>query len=122
MPALFSSVRSSVLYWLAWLLLALLFAALVNSASDAPWPNSILFALPTSLVFAFAGGFSSYYLCRTYPLAANLFLRIHRSYLLNLSRLARIEQVAKDSHNAILQDGSRLPISRSGYQKLKNLS
>ncbi len=51
----------------------------------------------------------------------HLFLRIHRSYLLNLSRLARIEQVAKDSHNAILLDGSRLPISRSGYQKLKSM-
>ncbi|MBI3229791.1 MAG: response regulator [Burkholderiales bacterium] len=49
------------------------------------------------------------------------FLRIHRSYLLNLDRLERIEQASKDSHQALLKDGSRLPISRSGYQKLKGM-
>lgn len=55
-------------------------------------------------------------------LDASIFLRIHRSYLLNIERLARIEAVGKDSHNAILQNGQRLPVSRSGYQKLKNLA
>jgi len=52
-------------------------------------------------------------------LEAALFLRIHRSWLINIERLARIEQVARDSHIAILQDGTKVPISRSGYQKLK---
>lgn len=50
------------------------------------------------------------------------FLRIHRSYLLNLERLARIETASKDSHHAILQNGQRLPVSRSGYQKLKSMA
>lgn len=49
------------------------------------------------------------------------FVRIHRSYLLNLDRLAKIELMAKDSHFAILKDGTRLPLSRSGHTRLKAL-
>lgn len=48
------------------------------------------------------------------------FVRIHRSYILNIGCISRIEQ-GKDSHSAILKDGTRLPISRSGLQKLKSL-
>ncbi|MES2128143.1 MAG: LytTR family DNA-binding domain-containing protein [Pseudomonadota bacterium] len=51
----------------------------------------------------------------------NTFVRIHRSFILNIERIARIEQYAKDSHNAILKDGTQVPISRSGYQKVKGL-
>ncbi len=47
------------------------------------------------------------------------FIRIHRSYILNIERLARLELYAKDSRIAILQDGTRLPVSRSGYARLK---
>jgi len=47
------------------------------------------------------------------------FVRIHRSYILNVEHLARIELYAKDSRVAILRDGTKLPISRSGYEKLK---
>jgi two-component system LytT family response regulator len=47
------------------------------------------------------------------------FVRIHRSYILNVEYLARIELYAKDSRVAILRDGTKLPISRSGYEKLK---
>jgi two-component system LytT family response regulator len=46
------------------------------------------------------------------------FVRIHRSYILNIDRLAKLELYAKDSHAAILCDGIRLPVSRSGYAKL----
>jgi two-component system LytT family response regulator len=49
------------------------------------------------------------------------FVRIHRSYLLNIERLARVELYAKDSRVAILTDGSKLPISRAGYQRLQEL-
>ena len=49
------------------------------------------------------------------------FVRIHRSFLLNIERLARIEPYAKDSWLAILTDGSRLPVSRTGYSRLKEL-
>ena len=46
------------------------------------------------------------------------FVRIHRSYVLNVDRLAKLELYAKDSHSAILRDGTRLPVSRSGYARL----
>ncbi len=49
------------------------------------------------------------------------FVRIHRSYLLNVDRLARLELYAKDSRVAILRDGTRLPVSRSGYGRLRKL-
>lgn len=49
------------------------------------------------------------------------FVRIHRSFLLNIERLVRIEPYAKDSWLAILKDGGRLPISRTGYARLKEL-
>ena len=52
----------------------------------------------------------------------NRFVRIHRSTLLNIDRLARIELYAKDSYEAILKDGTRLPISRSGYARLQELA
>jgi two-component system LytT family response regulator len=49
------------------------------------------------------------------------FVRIHRSYLLNIERIARVELYAKDSRVAILRDGRRLPVSRAGYARLANL-
>lgn len=49
------------------------------------------------------------------------FVRIHRSYLLNVDRLARLELYAKDSRIAILRDGSRLPVSRAGFARLREL-
>ena len=49
------------------------------------------------------------------------FVRIHRSFVLNLERLARLELYAKDSRVAILHDGKQLPVSRAGYARLKEL-
>lgn len=49
------------------------------------------------------------------------FVRIHRSYLLNIDRIARVELYAKDSRVAILRDGAKLPVSRAGYARLAKL-
>lgn len=49
------------------------------------------------------------------------FVRIHRSYLLNIERLARVELYAKDSRLAILTTGAKLPVSRTGHQRLQQL-
>jgi len=49
------------------------------------------------------------------------FIRIHRSYLLNLDRLVRIDQDSKEHREAMLRDGTRLPVSRAGYQRLREL-
>jgi two-component system LytT family response regulator len=49
------------------------------------------------------------------------FVRVHRSYLLNIERIARVELYAKDSRIAILRDGTKLPVSRAGYARLGKL-
>jgi two-component system LytT family response regulator len=49
------------------------------------------------------------------------FLRIHRSYVVNLERVSKLEPYGKESHVAILQDGTRLPVSRAGYGRLRSL-
>jgi two-component system LytT family response regulator len=49
------------------------------------------------------------------------FVRIHRSYLLNLDRLARIDSEGGEPKAVVLADGTRLPLSRSGYGRLKGL-
>jgi len=49
------------------------------------------------------------------------FVRIHRSYLLNVDRLRRLDLYAKDSWLAILADGTKLPVSRSGHARLRQL-
>jgi len=49
------------------------------------------------------------------------FVRIHRSYLLNLDRLARVEGSATGAFTAVLIDEARLPVSRAGAQRLRAL-
>jgi DNA-binding LytR/AlgR family response regulator len=46
---------------------------------------------------------------------------IHRSYIVSLAAIRRIEPAGKDSHCAVLDGGVRIPISRSGYQKVRDL-
>jgi len=47
------------------------------------------------------------------------FLRIHRSYLVNLDRLVRLEAGASGAPAAILRDGTALPVSRAGARRLR---
>lgn len=47
------------------------------------------------------------------------FLRIHRSYIVNLERVTRLEPYGKDSYVAILPNGAQLPVSRAGYSRLR---
>ena len=47
------------------------------------------------------------------------FLRIHRSYIVNLERVSRIEPYGKDTHVVVLSTGAQLPVSRSGYTRLR---
>ncbi|KAA5540604.1 LytR/AlgR family response regulator transcription factor [Adhaeribacter rhizoryzae] len=49
------------------------------------------------------------------------FIRVHRSYMLQISQITRIEPYEKDSHIAILKNGAKVPVSRSGYAKLKQV-
>lgn len=50
-----------------------------------------------------------------------LFVRIHRSYIVNLERVVRIEPYGRESRVAILSSGTKLPVSRAGYARLQML-
>jgi two-component system LytT family response regulator len=50
-----------------------------------------------------------------------LFVRSHRSYIVNVQQITRIDPYEKDSHVAILRSGAKVPVSRSGYGRLKEV-
>lgn len=52
-------------------------------------------------------------------LDAGQFVRTHRSFILSVQQITRIDPFEKDSHLAILKSGARVPVSKTGYAKLK---
>lgn len=54
-------------------------------------------------------------------LDAQHFVRSHRSYIINVQQITRIDPYEKDSHVAVLRSGAKVPVSRSGYGKLKEV-
>lgn len=52
-------------------------------------------------------------------LDASQFVRVHRSYLINLQELTRIEPLEKDNHIALMKSGVQIPLSQSGFVRLK---
>lgn len=51
----------------------------------------------------------------------NQFVRIHRSFIIKVDQLAKLEPYEKDSYIAALTSGEKLNISKSGYARLKQL-
>lgn len=51
----------------------------------------------------------------------NTFIRIHRSYIVNINSIKRIEKYGKDSYQVELKTMEKLKISRSRYQNLRSL-
>jgi len=49
------------------------------------------------------------------------FVRVHRSYILKVPEITRIDPYEKDSHLAILRSGVKIPVSKTGYPKLKQV-
>jgi two-component system, LytTR family, response regulator len=49
------------------------------------------------------------------------FVRTHRSYIINVQEITRIDPYEKENHLAILRSGAKLPVSKSGYGKLKEV-
>jgi len=49
------------------------------------------------------------------------FVRVHRSYMLSVPEITRIDPYEKDSHLAILKSGAKIPVSKTGYVKLKQV-
>ena len=54
-------------------------------------------------------------------LDASQFVRVHRSYIIQLNQITRIEPLEKDTHLALLKSGAKIPLSKSGYAKLKSV-
>ena len=51
----------------------------------------------------------------------NRFVRTHRSYIINVQQVTRIDPYEKDSHLCILSSGAQVPVSKAGYMKLKTV-
>lgn len=49
------------------------------------------------------------------------FVRVHRSYIVQVQQVTRIEPYEKDGHIAVLKSGEKIPISKTGYPKLKSI-
>ena len=47
------------------------------------------------------------------------FLRVHRSYIVNLEKITRLEPYSKDNYVAVLSTGEKIPVSRAGYKTLR---
>jgi two-component system LytT family response regulator len=52
-------------------------------------------------------------------LPASVFVRIHRSYILNIREITQLHPNEKETYTAILKSGKKLPVSKTGYAKLK---
>jgi len=49
------------------------------------------------------------------------FVRVHRSYIVSVQEITRIDPYEKDAHLAILKSGAKIPVSKTGYVKLKQV-
>lgn len=54
-------------------------------------------------------------------LDASQFVRVHRSYIVNIEQITRLENYEKDGYLAILKNQNKIPVSKTGYQKLKEI-
>jgi two-component system, LytTR family, response regulator len=54
-------------------------------------------------------------------LSAHHFVRVHRSYIVNTQLITRIDPYEKDGHLLLLSTGAKLPVSKAGYAKLKEV-
>lgn len=54
-------------------------------------------------------------------LDAQHFVRSHRSYIISIQQITRIDPYEKDNHVAILRSGAQVPVSRNGYVKLRQV-
>jgi len=54
-------------------------------------------------------------------LDATQFVRVHRSFIVRIQEITRIDPYEKDSHLAILKSGDKVPVSKTGYGKLRQV-
>lgn len=51
----------------------------------------------------------------------DVFIRTHRSFIVNVHQITRIDPYEKETHLAVLKSGKQIPVSKTGYAKLKNV-
>jgi len=49
------------------------------------------------------------------------FVRTHRSFMVNVVEITRIDPYEKENHLALLKSGAQIPVSKTGYAKLKSV-
>jgi two-component system LytT family response regulator len=49
------------------------------------------------------------------------FVRVHRSYIIQIAMITRLAPYEKDSFVAVLKSGMKIPVSKTGYSKLKEI-
>jgi len=49
------------------------------------------------------------------------FVRVHRSFIVSVSAISRLEPYGKNTYRIVLHDGQTIPVSRSGLKKLKQV-
>src|SRR6202000_514491 len=49
------------------------------------------------------------------------FVRTHRSYIINIQQVTRIEPYEKDSHLCVLSSGAQVAGNKAGYVKLRSV-
>ncbi|ERM82801.1 hypothetical protein P872_03845 [Rhodonellum psychrophilum GCM71 = DSM 17998] len=49
----------------------------------------------------------------------DVFVRVHRSYIVKIAEITKIESYEKDGYLLILRDGKQIPVSKTGFPKLK---
>ena len=54
-------------------------------------------------------------------LNSNEFYRVHRSFIVNINEVKQIELLEKESYQLKLNNGHKIPVSRTGYSKIKEL-
>jgi two-component system LytT family response regulator len=54
-------------------------------------------------------------------LDASRFVRVHRSFIVQVNQITRIDPYHKETHLAILRDGRQIPVSKTGYARLKEI-
>ena len=54
-------------------------------------------------------------------LDGSAFIRVHRSYIVQLNQITKIEPYEKNNHIALLKSKAKIPLSRNGYSRLKDV-
>lgn len=74
-------------------------------------------------IYTVAGDFLKQQTMKYYEthLSSEDFIRIHRSYIVQVAEISRVELMGKDTHAVLLHDGTQLMASRSGYSRLKDV-